>query len=75
MTTRDDARRAAEQPRTEGLRLVPPRPEPGYDPDRPPDRDPDRPDGRNRERSAPPSGPSQLPERLYAARERKGVDL
>jgi cytoskeletal protein RodZ len=80
MTTRDDARRTAEQPRTEGLRLVPPRPEPGSDdPDRLPDRDPDRSGGRDRDRdpdrAAPPSGPAQLPERLYAARERKGVDL
>ena len=83
MTTRDDARRTANEPRPEGLRLVPPRSEPGdRDPDRLPDRDPDRPDGRDRgerdrdgDRSSPANRPSPLPERLYAARERKGVDL
>jgi cytoskeletal protein RodZ len=87
MTTRDDARRTANEPPAEGLRLVPPRPEPGdRDPDRLPDRDPDRSSGRDRgdhdrdrdrdgDRSAPANRPSPLPERLYAARERKGVDL
>ncbi|MEA2605682.1 MAG: hypothetical protein QOI00_439, partial [Chloroflexota bacterium] len=29
MTTKDDVRRATTEPRTEGLRLVPPRPEHG----------------------------------------------
>jgi cytoskeletal protein RodZ len=86
MTTRDDARRTANGPPAEGLRLVPPRPEPGdRDPDRLPDHDPDRASGRDRgdrdrgdrdvDRSAPANRPSPLPERLYAARERKGVDL
>lgn len=76
MTTRDDARRAANDPRTEGLRLVPPRPEPGSpDPDRYPGRDPERGSGRDADRAAAPSAPGPLPERLYAARERKGVDL
>src|SRR5580765_2167433 len=78
MTTRDDARRTANEPRTEGLRLVPPRPEPGReDPDRLPDRDADRSAGRDveAERASSAGRPSPLPERLYAARERKGVDL
>ena len=78
MTTRDDARRTASEPRTEGLRLVPPRPEPGHDdPDRLPDRDSDRSPGRDRDGdgSPPPNRPPPLSERLYAARERKGVDL
>jgi hypothetical protein len=73
MTTRDDARRTAGEPRQEGLRLVPPRPDPGsFDPDRDEDRGP----GRDADRaSATPTRPSSLSERLYAARERKGVDL
>jgi cytoskeletal protein RodZ len=86
MTTRDDARRTANEPRAEGLRLVPPRPEPGdRDPDRLPEGDPDRSAGRDPERSpgrdrdgdrsSPANRPAPLPERLYAARERKGVDL
>jgi cytoskeletal protein RodZ len=76
MTTRDDARRATNDPRTEGLRLVPPRPEPGQvDADRLPDRDADRAGGRDPEPSTGATRPSPLPERLYAARERKGVDL
>jgi cytoskeletal protein RodZ len=73
MTTRDDARRATSDPRPEGLRLVPPRPEPDEPDqdrrstgDRGPGRDPDRPA---------PGQPTPLAERLYAARERKGVDL
>ena len=80
MTTRDDARRAASDPRTEGLRLVPPRPEPSpVDPDRDPERGPERgsdrgPD-RDPDRGTAPNRPAPLPERLYAARERKGVDL
>ena len=75
MTTRDDVRRAAADPRIDGLRLVPPRPEPGRG-----DRDPGR-DDRERDEDRPPersSGggrPGPLPELLYAARERKGVDL
>ena len=88
MTTRDDARQTTSDPRTEGLRLVPPRPEPGprdldrsadRDPDRGAGRDPDRDPDRGADRDADPvSGanrPAPLPERLYAARERKGVDL
>jgi cytoskeletal protein RodZ len=84
MTTRDDARRTANEPRTEGLRLVPPRPEPGQtDPDRLPEREPDRSSDRDRdaardrdgERSSIANRPAPLPERLYAAREQKGVDL
>src|SRR5580765_4147769 len=73
MTTRDDARRATSDPRPEGLRLVPPRPEPDEldqdrrsTGDRGPGRDPDRPAA---------GQPTPLAERLYAARERKGVDL
>ena len=78
MTTRDDARRTANGPPTEGLRLVPPRPDPGHDdPDRLPDRNSDRSAGRDADgdRSSSAGRPSPLPERLYAARERKGVDL
>ena len=80
MTTRDDARRTASEPPTEGLRLVPPRPEPSHvDPDRLPDRDrgSDGSGGPERDGDRSPGsgrGPA-LPERLYAARERKGVDL
>jgi cytoskeletal protein RodZ len=89
MTTRDDARRATGEPRPESLRLVPPRPEPDRpDLDRDSDRNGDRATGRDADRgrrdatrggqeteagSAPRQAP--LPERLYAARERKGVDL
>src|SRR5690349_9618727 len=64
MTTRDEVRRATAEPRTDGYRLDGARDE-GR-------RDRDRPDGetdRSGSRLAP------LPERLYAARERKGVDL
>lgn len=80
MTTRDDTRRTASEARTEGLRLVPPRPEPSRgDPDRVPDRDPgtNRPGGpeRDGDRSPGAGRGTALPERLYAARERKGVDL
>src|SRR5436190_17024476 len=80
MTTRDDARRTASEPRTDGLRLVPPRPEPSRgDPDRLPDRDRGT-DGsggpeRDGDRSSGGGRGSALAERLYAARERKGVDL
>jgi cytoskeletal protein RodZ len=66
MTTRDDARRGATNLRPDRVR-----PEPGreFDDGRDPDRlEPDRP--------RPGAGQSlTLPERLYAARERKGVDL
>ncbi|MEA2606910.1 MAG: hypothetical protein QOI00_1667 [Chloroflexota bacterium] len=75
MTTKDDVRRATTEPRTEGLRLVPPRPEHGRpDPDRAADADGER----SGSRDGGPSGanrPAPLPERLYAAREHKGVDL
>jgi cytoskeletal protein RodZ len=82
MTTRDDARRTGE-PLGDGLRLVPPRPEPRRpDTERMADRDGDSAGaGRDRdgdnpgERAAAASRPAPLPERLYAARERKGVDL
>src|SRR4051794_6405898 len=67
MTTRDDARRTRTDAAGEGLRLVPPRPDPVRD------EDPRRSDG-PAERSET-SRPGPLPERLYAARERKGVDL
>ena len=78
MTTRDDARRPAGEPQAESLRLVPPRPDARgsvLDPERVLDdddlhgrggRDGDRPVATH---------PGALPERLYAARERKGVDL
>ncbi len=73
MTTRDDVRRASGDARADGSRLDPGRPLTGRgDPDRS-NRGPDRAD-----RSAdPPAGgpPPPLAERLYAARERKGVDL
>jgi len=76
MTTRDDARRTSGEPRADGLRLVPPRPDPRRpDPDRGPESDPEPAAGRDGERAAPPTRPAPLPERLYAARERKGVDL
>jgi cytoskeletal protein RodZ len=75
MTTRDDARPKTGEPPGDGLRLVPPRPDPRRtDPDRPTGRDLDG-AGRNGERSTSSGGPGPLPERLYAARERKGVDL
>jgi cytoskeletal protein RodZ len=69
MTTRDDARREAAGVRRDGLRLDPGR-------DDPMRRDPDPRGGGGREPDR--SGGSTaltLPERLYAARERKGVDL
>ncbi len=76
MTTRDDARRTAAEPRPEGLRLVPPRPTPRVsDPDRLADPVAESSSGRDGERSGAASRPAPLPERLYAARERKGVDL
>jgi cytoskeletal protein RodZ len=79
MTTRDDVRRATTEPPTEGLRLVPPRPDPSRsDPDRDGDRSGSRDAGRSDGRATDAVGdgrPAGLPERLYAARERKGVDL
>ncbi|MDQ3129013.1 MAG: DUF4115 domain-containing protein [Chloroflexota bacterium] len=68
MTTRDDARRTTNEQRAEGLRLVPPRPDTRRaETDRAVERDAD---------AAPTAGRQPaLPERLYAARERKGVDL
>ena len=76
MTTRDDARRVTSEPRPEGLRLVPPRAEPVLDEDDRYERAARRGTGRPAEREDDaPSRPSSLPERLYAARERKGVDL
>ncbi|MEA2520165.1 MAG: cytoskeleton protein RodZ, partial [Chloroflexota bacterium] len=68
MTTRDDARRTTGEPRTDGVRLVPPR----LDQRR---IDADRAADREIEAAAAASRPPALPERLYAARERKGVDL
>jgi len=68
MTTRDDARRGAAGVRRDG-----PRPDPGGD-DRA-RRDPWHDDrGRDPDRTTGGAGLT-LPERLYAARERKGVDL
>ncbi len=60
MTTRDDVRRGAATTRPDGLRLGSGR---------------DDADRRDAERSAAGSAALSLPERLYAARERKGVDL
>ena len=75
MTTKDDVRRATTEPRTEGLRLVPPRPEPGHpDPDRVADATGERSGSRDGGPSAA-NRPAPLAERLYAAREHKGVDL
>src|SRR5947207_15754837 len=80
MTTRDDARRTASEPRTDGLRLVPPRPEPSRgDPDRLPDRDRGT-DGsggpeRDGDRSSGGGRGSALAQRLYAARGWEGVRL
>jgi cytoskeletal protein RodZ len=72
MTTRDDARRATADPRADGIRLDPGRSDAtGYERDR---AGRDGQDGRDGERAGP-SRPAPLPERLYAARERKGVDL
>ncbi len=65
MTTRDEARRATADPRADGHRLDGARDDDRAERDRP-GRDGDRPSS---SRGAP------LPERLYAARERKGVDL
>src|SRR5258705_7829439 len=70
MTTRDDARRAAEEPRAEGLRLVPPRDDVERERARRPERDDETAEG-----AAGANRPGPLSERLYAARERKGVDL
>ncbi|MBA2718331.1 MAG: helix-turn-helix domain-containing protein [Chloroflexi bacterium] len=67
MTTREDARRGSSEPRTDGLRLVPPRPETHR-------REAERAAEREHETAAA-TRPPALPERLYAARERKGVDL
>jgi cytoskeletal protein RodZ len=75
MTTRDDARRTTGEPRADSLRLVPPRPDPRRDDaDRNADRDADVVAGSDGERTAV-NRPAPLQERLYAARERKGVDL
>jgi cytoskeletal protein RodZ len=80
MTTRDDARRGAGNPRSDGLRLDAER-------DFVDRRDPDRrefdrrglgrreTDVRDRDQGGGSSSGLTLPERLYAARERKGVDL
>jgi cytoskeletal protein RodZ len=65
MTTRDEARRATADPRADGYRLDGARDDDRSDPDRP---------GRDGDRSGSSRG-AALPERLYAARERKGVDL
>ncbi|HEY3164430.1 MAG TPA: RodZ domain-containing protein [Candidatus Limnocylindrales bacterium] len=70
MTTRDDARRATEEPRAEGLRLVPPREEVERERSRRPERVDEVEEG-----AAGAGRPPALSERLYAARERKGVDL
>ncbi len=78
MTTRDDARRVESELRLEGLRLVPPRPDPVHDdverhPERPADRGNSR--GADRPSEGTSGRSSSLPEALYAARELKGVDL
>ncbi|HEY7131825.1 MAG TPA: helix-turn-helix domain-containing protein, partial [Candidatus Limnocylindrales bacterium] len=65
MTTRDDARRGATGTRPDGLRL-------GSGRDAADRRDAA---GRDADRPTGGSGALSLPERLYAARERKGVDL
>ena len=67
MTTRDDARRGAGNLRPDGLRL-----ESGREVADP--RDVDR-DESHRGPGTPSGASLSLPERLYAARERKGVDL
>ena len=67
MTTREDARRGNSEPLTDGLRLVPPRPETHRG-------EAERVAEREAEAAAA-TRPPALPERLYAARERKGVDL
>src|SRR5690349_21349007 len=63
MTTRDDARRGATSTRPDGLRLGS-----GRD-------SAERRDAADRDVDRPGGGALSLPERLYAARERKGVDL
>jgi cytoskeletal protein RodZ len=63
MTTRDDARRGATGTRPDGLRLGS-----GRD-------SADRRDAADRDADRAGGGSLSLPERLYAARERKGVDL
>jgi cytoskeletal protein RodZ len=68
MTTRDDARRTTGEPRPDGVRLVPPRPDARRV-------EAERAAERESEAAASASRPPALPERLYAARERKGVDL
>ncbi len=70
MTTRDDARREAAGLRRDGLRL-----DPGRDDPLRRDPDPRGSGGRDPDRSDRGSATLTLPERLYAARERKGVDL
>jgi cytoskeletal protein RodZ len=70
MTTRDEARRVGGEARAEGLRLVPPREDIGRERGDRPERG-----STATARPAPTTRPAPLPERLYAARERKGVDL
>jgi cytoskeletal protein RodZ len=65
MTTRDEARRATAEARADGYRLDPARDDARGERDR---------EGRDGDRSGSLRG-AALPERLYAARERKGVDL
>jgi cytoskeletal protein RodZ len=67
MTTRDEARRATTDPRADGLRAD--------DARTADDRSRTERRGRDDERPLGSSRPAPLPERLYAARERKGVDL
>jgi cytoskeletal protein RodZ len=78
MTTRDDARRGAANLRPDEVRLESGRElgDPRFDRRRSP-RDPDRDDRDERrdDERRPLGGSLSLPERLYAARERKGVDL
>jgi len=68
MTTRDEARRGAANPRSDELRLDSGRDVVGR-------RDATRRDEDRAEHPAAGSAALSLPERLYAARERKGVDL
>jgi cytoskeleton protein RodZ len=74
MTTRDDARRGAANPRPDGLRLDPGRDD--VERREAVSRNADRADrSETDDRTSTGSGTLSLPERLYAARERKGVDL
>src|SRR4051812_40492591 len=70
MTTRDEMRRAATDPRTDDRRS-----DRDIAPDALPNRGRDRDRERDGERPAGSGRAAPLPERLYAARERKGVDL